>query len=72
MAIKLNSNDSNYHLIRGYKAKPKKLFEGSNINNTLCQDLNSYIFYLDSTEMNGKNYFNINTKIYPQTLVKIQ
>ena len=70
VAIKLNSNDSNYHMITGYKANPGKLYFGSNIDNTLCKDMNSYIFYLNSGEINGQNTFTINTKIDPETLVK--
>ena len=71
LAIKLNSNDKQYHLIKGnLKASHSKIYRGSNIDNTLCQDLNSYIFYLNIDDINDENYFNITTKVSPEILVK--
>ena len=70
IAIKINSNDKNYHMVKGYKANPAKLYFGSKIDNTLCKDMNSYIFYLNSGEMNDQNTFTINTKVDPETLVR--
>ena len=35
-------------MVKGYKANPAKLYFGSKIDNTLCKDMNSYIFYLNS------------------------